>query len=115
MRASALFLLNGFALLAGCATPPAVTQRTPAPRQAVYLAKVLAMRPVSGGLALAQVLQALGEPPAGQPAATQEIVLLMPDGSVKSVVPPPGTAMATLMPGAGVIISEAQQLRIVAR
>ncbi|MBU6449443.1 MAG: hypothetical protein KGQ26_07445 [Rhodospirillales bacterium] len=115
MRVSALFLLNGLALLAGCATRQPVAQPASAPQQAAYLAKVLAVRPVSGGLALAQVLQTLGEPDAGQDAAAQEIVVEMPDGSVKSLVPPPGTAMASLAPGARVFISEVPQLRIVAR
>ncbi|MBU6418192.1 MAG: hypothetical protein KGQ79_00490 [Proteobacteria bacterium] len=116
MRASAFVVLIGLILLAGCSTPQPVTQSAAATAQPVaYTARVLAVRPVSGGLALAQVLQTLGEPDAGQNAAAREIVIQMPDGSVKSLVPPPGTALGALTPGTNVLVSETPQLRIVAR
>ncbi len=115
MRISAiLFLSGGLVLLAGCAPPPAVRQ-VAVPEQQLYPARVLAVRQVSAGLALGQVLQTLGEPAAGQNAAAQEVVVQMPDGSVKSLVAPPGTAMSALAPGADVLISETPQLRIIAR
>ncbi|MDE2343393.1 MAG: hypothetical protein KGL63_08400, partial [Betaproteobacteria bacterium] len=106
---------GGLILLAGCAAPQPVARQVTAPGQQIYQAKVLAIRPVSAGLALAQVMQTLGEPDAVQETAAQEVVVQMPDGSVKSLVPPPGTVMEALAPGADVLISETPQLRILAR
>ena len=106
---------SGLVLLAGCAAPQPVVQRIAAPEGQAYPAKVLAVRPVSAGLALAQIMQTLGEPEPGQNAVAQEVVVQMPDGSVKSLVPPPGTAMAALTPGAEVLISETPQMNIVLR
>lgn len=73
------------------------------------------MRPVTAGLALPQVMQALGEPSADPPAGTEEIIVQLSDGSVKSLVPPPGAAPAVLVPGMRVVITETPQMRIVAR
>ncbi|MDE1883188.1 MAG: hypothetical protein KGH70_04325 [Rhodospirillales bacterium] len=116
MRISAiLFLSGGLVLLAGCAAPHPAVRQAAAPEQQLYPARVLAVRQVSAGLALGQVLQTLGEPAAGQNATAQEVVVQMPDGSVKSLVAPPGTAMSALAPGADVLISETPQLRIIAR
>ncbi len=116
MRVSALFMLTGLVLLAGCAAPqPVARPAMSLAQQGVFPAKVLAVRPVSGGLALAGVMKALGESDAGPAAAAQEIVVQMPDGSVKSLVSPPGTAMAGLAPGADILIREMPQLRLTAR
>ncbi|MDE1907163.1 MAG: hypothetical protein KGH75_12015 [Rhodospirillales bacterium] len=90
-------------------------QRTTTQDGQVYPAKVLATRPVSAGLALAQVMQTLGEPNAAPGVGAQEVIVQMPDGSVKSLVPPPGTALAALTPGANVLISETPQTSIVVR
>lgn len=110
-----LIYFSGLVLLTGCAAPQPVAQRISAPEGQVYPAKVLATRPVSAGLALAQVMQTLGEPNAAPGAGTQEVIVQMPDGSVKSLVPPPGTALAALTPGANVLISETPQMSIVVR
>ncbi|MDE1897159.1 MAG: hypothetical protein KGH91_08800 [Rhodospirillales bacterium] len=102
-------------LLTGCAAPQPVVQHIAAPEGQAYSAKVLATRPVSAGLALAQVMQTLGEPNAAPGVGAQEVILQMPDGSVKSLVSPPGTATAALTPGANVLISETPQTRIIIR
>lgn len=106
---------SGLVLLTGCAAPQSLVQRVTTQEGQVYPAKVLATRPVSAGLALAQVMQALDEPKAPPGATAQELILQMPDGSIKSLVPPPGTALAALTPGANVLISETPQMSIVVR
>jgi hypothetical protein len=116
MRHTRPVLLAGFSLLAaGCAAPPPAVQQA-APAQGVsYTAQIVSVRQVSGGLALPQVMQALGQPAADPPAGAEEIVVQLPDGSVKSLVPPPGAAPASLVPGTRVVITETPQMRIVPR
>ncbi|WP_298224460.1 hypothetical protein [Acidocella sp.] len=113
MRGSALFSLYLIILLTGCAAQHPVVQDKAT--SLAYVAKVLAVRQVSGGPALSQVMQALGEPGVEQGATGEEIVVQTRDGAVKSLVPPPGTPSAALIPGAEVLISEMPQLRIVIR
>jgi hypothetical protein len=116
MRLTHSALLAGLSLLAGCAASQPVPRQASAPAQgASYTAKVLSVRPVAGGLALPQVMQALGEPAADPSATAREIVVQLPDGSVKSLVPPPGAALAALAPGTRVVITETPQMRIIAR
>ncbi len=108
--------LAGLSLLAGCAAPRPAAQQAAAPAQGVsYTAQVVSVRQVSAGLALNQVMQALGQQAPDAPAPAQEIVVQLPDGSVKSLVPPPGAAPATLAPGTQVVITETPRLRIIAR
>lgn len=114
MRVSMLLFFSGLIVLASCAAPQPVVQRT-TPEGHAYPAKVLAVRPVSAGLALAPIMQTLGEPDAEGAIAAQEVIVQMPDGSVKSLVPPPGTAMAALTSGANVLINETPQTSITAR
>ncbi|HTQ72215.1 MAG TPA: hypothetical protein VMH92_12065 [Acidocella sp.] len=116
MRCSRPAFLACLSLLAGCAASRPVAQQAPDPAQGgAYTAKVLSIRPVSAGVALPQVMQILGAPSAATPAPAQEIVVQLPDGSVKSLVPPPGATPAALAPGAQVVITETPQMRIIAR
>ncbi len=116
MRLTHPACLAGLSLLAGCAASHPVAQRPVSLAQGVaYTATVLSVRPVGSGLALPQVMQILGEPAADPPAQAEEIVVQLPDGSVKSLVPPAGAALATLAPGTQVVITETPQMRIIAR
>ncbi len=116
MRCSRPAFLAGLSLLAGCAASHPLAQQASGPAQGgSYTAKVLSIRPVSAGVALPQVMQILGAPTAATPAPAREVVVQLQDGSVKSLVPPPGAFPAALAPGAQVIITETPQMRIVAR
>lgn len=120
MRHTSSALLAGLSFLAGCAAAQPAAQPPAVSAQGVsYTAQVVAVRQVSGGLALPQVLQVLGQPTADPPAGgqqpgAQEIVVQLPDGSVRSLVPPPGAAATSLAPGMRVVITETPRMRIVA-
>lgn len=115
MRLPIPALLAGLSLLAGCAAPRPAPQPEIARQGVAYMAKVVSVRQVSGGQALPQVMQLLGQPITAADVGAQEIIVQLPDGSVKSLVPPPGTAPAGLAPGSRVEITEAPQLRMIAR
>ncbi|MGE4481868.1 hypothetical protein [Acidocella sp.] len=111
MVSARLGVLAGLSLLAGCAAAPPARQDLSA--QAVsYPAKVLAVRSVTAGGGLAPLMRALGQPAARPTAPAQEIVVELPDGSVKSLVPPPGVAPAALAPGMKVMITETPQMHM---
>ncbi|GBQ34900.1 hypothetical protein SAMN02746095_01419 [Acidocella aminolytica 101 = DSM 11237] len=103
----------GFGVLAGCAAPQDGARYS---AQGVsYTGKVLAVRAVAGGPATARIMQALGQPNDVPQQGAREIVVQLADGSVKTLVPPPGVAPATLVPGSRVVITETPQMRITAR
>lgn len=119
MRFKYLVLFAGLGLLAGCAAPPQPVMSQAAPQGISYSAQVLSVRVISAqgpaSQPVSQVMQALGAPnsvsaPSAQP---QEVVVKLADGSVKSLVPPPGTA--GLAAGSQVVITETPQLSIVPR
>ncbi len=117
MRAAPSLALGILLVLGGCAAQPRTAPVAVMPQ--AYTAQILSVRPVSaaGGAApaLNQVMQSLGTPAMSPPASAREIILQLPDGSVRSLVPPPGAAPANLTPGMRVMVSDAPALRITVR
>lgn len=117
-RLAALWMLP--CLLAGCAAPRGTSPApAAAPKGVYYSAKILALRPIAPDAATDQavnrVVQALGGGAPAVPAEAQEIVVQLADGSVKTLVPPPGAAPAHLATGEMVAITESPTLQIAPR
>jgi len=99
---AALLALAG---LSGCApsAPPAATAIAAPPTATVVAVRHAA--PGQSGAALGRIMTILGQPMPGGAGPGTEIVIRLPDGSVKSVAEPGDPAFA---PGQAVSVTQAQ-------
>lgn len=109
MRCFTVFAFLCLAVLVGCARSQQPVTLNPAE---IYTAQVLAVRPVTGGALTTQITKILGEPASAPLSIGKEVVVRMPDGEVKSFVPPQGVLPAGLVAGDEVMITDTPSLRI---
>ena len=76
--------------------------------------KILVVRQVSGGQALGAVMQALGQGDVGSSSSADEIIVQLPDGSVKTLIPPPSSPPQRFFVGEEVFIHDSPELQLAA-
>lgn len=108
-----LIILSG--CLAGCASSvPSSLPQTASRSDAALRGKILVVRQVSGGQALGAVMQALGQGDVASSSSANEIIIQLPDGSVKTLIPSPSSPPQRFFVGEEVFIQDSPELQLAA-